>query len=195
MPSPGELSPDLVQGGAIAIELAFVAADERSRALTERGRRAWPRIALPGAPGRRCRASGSARGASGAEPLSFSRSRLRGCPAKESKSCVSGVHGIESWFGQGRVGVDVTQGTFDLDPTPQSRCVSVAEMRAPPRFARLRSLSANDACLLGSYVSQLGYFSRNWSASSSGSSDLAAGPESSVLICDSVVVAPGCAVT
>ena len=123
MPSARELSPNLVQGGAVAIELAFVAADERGRALAERRRRAWPRIvpcevclddAVEHRNQRRAlRVQGLChlREADSAD-VGKAVEELRQRDPRDRARCVR----------QGRIGVDFMQGTFDLHPTLQNRC-------------------------------------------------------------------------
>ncbi len=75
--------------------------------------------------------------------------------ANPSNSCLSGSHGIEDAAPASEASGAITRSTGSI-PRRRSRiaAISAAEMRAPPRFASLRSGSPNDAGRDGSPTSK-----------------------------------------
>ena len=76
-------------------------------------------------------------------------------PANASKSCLSSSHGTESAAPASEApGPTASRARSIARRRSSTAAISAAEMRAPPRFASLRSGSANDADREGSPTSK-----------------------------------------
>ena len=65
--------------------------------------------------------------------------------ANASKSCVSVAHGIEAARPESDASGSIFRRARSISPRrSRTAAISPAEIRAPPRLARLRSLSSND---------------------------------------------------